>query len=98
MAALSVLAQRIEQVDDAHFVFSKVRYNTSTDTVSIPHGAATVAALYGRGDGTAPTVALAQGQNADTVTLTGGTTGVTFWLVSRHSGNPAALGAGSVSS
>ena len=98
MAALGVLGQRIEQVDDMHLVFSKVKYSTSGDTVAVPTGAQSAASLYGAGEGTAPTATITAGQNADSVALTGGTLGVTHWVVTRHSGNPAALGAGSVSS
>lgn len=98
MAAVGITAQQIVQVADLHLVFSKFKYNNSGDTVAIPTGATAAAVLYGSGEGTAPSTSVAAGQNADTVTLTGGQTGVTAWLVSRHSGNPAALGGGSVSS
>lgn len=94
MAALGVLGQRITQVDDIHLVFSKVKYGSSGDTVAVPTGASSAAMLYGAGDGTAPTATITAARTGDSVALTGGTTGVTAWLVTRHSGNPAALGGG----
>ncbi len=96
MAVQGVLGQRMEQVDDMHLVFSKVKYQTDGDTLNVPHGAQSAAMLYGAGDGTAPTATITAGQNADSVALTGGTTGVTAWVVTRHSGNPGGIGGGAV--
>ena len=95
MAALGITAEQAIQIKDTSFVFSEITYNTSGDTVSVDTGTMSAAVLYGSGDGTAPSVTITAGATGDTILLSGGTTGVKAWLVTRSSGNPASRGAGS---
>ena len=70
-----------------HAVFTKFNYAASGDTVLVPRGCVCAAVLV---SGTAPTCTVAAGADNDTVTVTGGTTGVGIIMVSRHGGHPSA--------
>lgn len=87
MSAVAITEQQIVTVGtNTNFSFTKFIYNASGDTVAIPLGSVAAACIPVLG-GTAPTVSLAQGNGTnDTATLTGGTAGVEFWLVARHTG------------
>lgn len=87
MADVAIQRQEIVTVGTrVNFVFTFFRYNATGETVKIPLGSA-AAACIADVDGTAPTVSLAQGAGTvDTATLTGGTTGKDYWLISRHTG------------
>jgi hypothetical protein len=73
--------------NDNSYCFSRFNYAASGDTVAVPRGCQSAAVLVA--SGTAPTVTVAAGANADLVTCTSGTLGNGLVLVTRHGGNPA---------
>lgn len=87
MGAVAITQQQILTVGtDTNFSFQRFVYNASGDTVAIPLGSVAAACIPVLG-GTAPSVSLAQGAGTvDTATLTGGTVGLEYWLVARHTG------------
>lgn len=92
MAALGALSHRLEQFDGLHFSFVKVFYNSSGDTVQVPTGAQSGVASV-EADDTAPSISISAGSTADTVTLTGGTEGIEVYVITRHGGSAAGIGA-----
>lgn len=76
-------------LNDSHYCFSKFNYAASGDTVSVPVNCQAAAVLSYSGS-TAPTsTTITAGATADTVTITGGTLGNGYVLVTRHGGNTA---------
>ena len=91
MAALAQLVQKADDFDGQALVRTKVRYNASGDTVIVPVGVETAACLVDSAS-TAPTATATATAGGDSVALTGGTTGIDVWVVTRHAGNPGGLG------
>ena len=87
MATLTPLAQESFTKGNNHFVLSKVRTGGVSDTFTAPNGVESVAVLPKAGD-TAPTAS----NSNNTITLTGGTAS-DHWVITRHTGSAAGVGA-----
>jgi len=88
--AQPILTQQVVSFNGQHFIFSKVNYEASGNTVEIPLGSAASVAVLAE-SGTAPSATRSQGTTVDTVTLTGATGAKDVWVISLHLGNPASL-------
>lgn len=86
MALLAPLSQNIAYFDNFHFSIVRVNHDGGTNTLTVPRGGESVGALPATGK-TAPTVTI----SGTTVTLTGGANAAVF-IVTRHTGNAAAIG------
>jgi len=101
MAALHPTAQKILDWDGRHLVVTTVtRSSASTDTVTIPPGAGNAAQITSLRDSTTDTaltidsvaaVSSTDGRQGWTVTVSAGTTGATYHILSVHDGNPAGI-------
>lgn len=99
MALLQAQRQRIADWDGEHVVITTITrgVNSSTDTVVLPEGIRNVAHVTSMRDtvgDTALTIdSISQGDHPAgiTVTMSGGTTGAVYHIISKHAGNPAGL-------
>ena len=101
MATLQVTAQKILDWDGRHVVLSTVvRSGDATDTLRIPEGCNNVARISSLRDSdsdTALTIDSVAAQSSTdgtqgwNVTVSGGSTGATYHIVSLHTGNPAGI-------
>ncbi len=96
MATLIALGQEIVDTKDGnHFVISRINHDGGTNVVPVPMSPQSAAHLV-FGSETAGTVTLTtashEGVTVDAVQIVGGSSGECF-IVSRHSGNAAGVGA-----
>ncbi len=99
MALLQAQRQRIEDWAGEHMVVTTITRgsNVSTDTVVLPEGirnAAHVTSMRDTvGDAALTIDSISQGDHPDgvTVTMSGGTSGGVYHILSIHAGNPAGL-------
>lgn len=91
MASLAHLGQQNFTYDGFNFSVTKVRLVSSSDTVTLPKG---VIAASGLGSSDRA-VSVSAGTAVDTATITGGSAGEVVYVVSRHAGSAAGMGANS---
>lgn len=88
MPAVAVQSQDLFTNQGQNFCITWFIYNATGETVLVPVGSVAGAVIASNSSDTAPSLSLAQGTGNDTGTLTSGTVGKKYCLVTRHTGGP----------